>query len=388
MTQQTARPLVAPTPHPSRAEALVRSWRQRNSPRLRLALLAGLGILTGVVAGLAPGRGAPVLAAAWTLALCPFAELLAVRTGAVDWPDRRSALGRPAARLGAIAWFGGILGASWALPGSILPGPVLAAVGAGLLVLAVIHELAPVSEGWRFAALVCIVAILVQSDPARVDGFAHGPIPSPWDAVVASAWIVTVAWSFRRLAAMEGLVPALAGVTSTGLGLLAFGSGDAAAGWLGLTIGASSCAFLAAQLRAAGPVGILLGRTGGLLAGLLLGAWGAGIEGVSGHPSRAPTPALLVLALPVAIAAWSGLRPADAGELPAAIETLLRSRSRAVILLALLAAWTMLGAVPVPMRGPAGLLWPLVPLAVALAVLHLLAGARSAVDRRHRRERG
>lgn len=230
-----------------------------------------------------------VASLAATLAMTPLARRIAVRVGAVDYPNARRINKTPIPRMGGIAIFCGIVAAfvvqylgttylGW--PVVLVPSPRLE-VNYWLLVLAFLvifatgllddrYSLKPLQKlaGQVFAAVLAVVGGLVIGDISNPLG---GPFVSlGWLAYpVTVIYLVAYTNIINLIDGLDGLaagISALASLTMFVLSVLA-GRLDAAA--LAIAVVGSSLGFLRYNFH---PASIFMGDSGALTLGFALGA--------------------------------------------------------------------------------------------------------------------
>lgn len=287
--------LEAPTPHPARDAALLRDWCERYSQGRRLLLLAGfagVGILLvdPVRSALreVPGRWSHILLVSWLLAVCmtPLAEFLALKIGAVDWPDRRRVHNRPTPRMGGVAVFTAMI---TALAVNGIPDPqtsMLLLCGAGLFALGIADDVVGVSARLRLLAQVALSLLLVAN------GVTLRVLPvEPWWGIAGNAlltvfWMVGITNAFNFFDGMDGLASGLAILKAALLGVIAFLTAQTQLGWVSVAMVGALIGFLPYNFRKDRPAEIFLGDSGSTVLGFLLAGLAVHGEWAVGHPLK------------------------------------------------------------------------------------------------------
>jgi UDP-GlcNAc:undecaprenyl-phosphate GlcNAc-1-phosphate transferase len=283
----------APTPHPARDAALVRDWFQRYTMPRRMLLLAGFActavLLVDPLRYLIRehvGRWFHVFLVAGTISisLAPLAEFLALRIGAVDWPDRRRVHHRPTPRLGGIAVFAAIV-TSLSVNG--IPDPsitLLLLCGGALFAIGCADDIIGVSAKVRLLAQVLLALILVLGG-VILEVF---PILTWWgqigNGLLTILWIVGLTNAFNFFDGMDGLASGLAMLIAGFLGAIAFLTGQAHLGWVSVAILAATLGFMPYNFRRKEPARLFLGDGGSTVLGFLLAGLAIHGEWAVGHP--------------------------------------------------------------------------------------------------------
>lgn len=348
----------------------------------------------------------------------PASIWLAHRLGAVDEPGGRRVNTRPLPRLGGLALYAGLLGAfavAWMLPtfrpvfrttsdpiAFVLAATVVVAVGviddmrgltasaklagqvvaAGVLVLFGVllrfvyipGELGTVSLNANLAALLTIAGVVVMINAVNLvdglDGLAAGVVVIAAVALLVHVLLTDQALRIGDIPSPELLLAAVIG---------------------------SCLAFLLFNFH---PAKVIMGDTGAMLLGLLLGA--AGVSAVGGTPAPGPgardfaalsIPVLvpaLVMAVPLVDTCWAILRRLRTGRalfspdkkhLHHRLLELGHSQRRAAVIVYLWSALAATAAISVGLV-PLGVVIGLLATGAALAIVVTLAGRRDP-RRRH-----
>lgn len=346
---------------------------------------------------------------------------LARRLGAVDQPGGRRVNTRPLPRLGGLALYAGLLGAfgvAWMLPtfrpvfrttsdpiAFVLAATVIVAVG-------VIDDMRGLTASAKLAGQVVAAGVLVlfgvllrfvyiPGDLGTVSLNANLAALLTIGGVVVMINAVNLVDGLDGLAAGVVLIAALALQVHVRLTDQALRFGDIPSPELLLAAVIGSCAaFLLFNFH---PAKVIMGDTGAMLLGLLLGA--AGVSAVGGTPAPGPgardfaalsIPVLvpaLVMAVPLVDTGWAILRRLRTGRalfspdkkhLHHRLLELGHSQRRAAFIVYLWSALAATAAISVGLA-PLGVVIGLLATGAALALAVTLAGRR---DPRRRRAAG
>ncbi|MBV9946257.1 MAG: hypothetical protein JOZ69_05365 [Myxococcales bacterium] len=234
---------------------------------------------------LAIAAGAAVAAAITTRVHIAVARATGLLAPADPWHDR------PVAQSGGVALWVVLAGAA-AFLGLLrdeVVGPVLAA-GLALAVLGFIDDRRPLQPNAKLIVQLAVSVALVMSVPHG----AAARLPLGLAAPVAFVWLVGQSNAINLLDNMDGMCPALLGVTAAGVTvvLAKCGSTDMAA--LEAAVAGACFGFLVWNRR---PARVFLGDTGSLSLGVVVafGAMYGSWIGPGSALSRAPIPVLLVV---------------------------------------------------------------------------------------------
>lgn len=293
----------APGPHSARVPALIRDWKLRYPPARRLLLAAGLValclLLTDPVRAFLrsfPGRWMPVLLVSSLFSLCltPYVELLGLKAGAVDWPDRRKIHNRPTPRLGGGAIFIGLISAFAANGIWDVQIARLMTCASLLFLLGVAEDIRGVPARGRLAVQVILSAALIHAGLA-LHLFPRETLPGEM-----ANWVLTILWmtgitnAFNFFDGMDGLASGLAILMAGFLGAIAFFTEQPQLGWVSTAILGACVGFLPYNFKRKAPAEIFLGDSGSTVLGFILAGLAVHGEWAVGHPLLNLAPPLLI----------------------------------------------------------------------------------------------
>jgi UDP-GlcNAc:undecaprenyl-phosphate GlcNAc-1-phosphate transferase len=249
--------------------------------------------------------------------LTPLVRFLANRTGLLDEPAERKVHDVAIPRLGgiaiAVAFYLGLAAALIVEPpgaDSLRTAGQLVAVllGAALIVcVGIVDDLFGMRARAKLSAQIVVATIVVLL------GLSIDHLDGPWGRIDLGAWSIplTVAWFVAVMNAIN-LIDGLDGLAS-GVALIGMG-----AFYLVATAGGATPPMATVLAAAAGgvigflpynlfPASIMMGDTGSILLGFLLGAAGVAVT-QAGTPGAAPWAPVLALAVPIVDMAWAIIR--------------------------------------------------------------------------------
>lgn len=225
------------------------------------------------------------LVPAWLVALfavvllTPFVRLLAIRVGALDFPDARKVHRRPTPRLGGLAVLGGVtagVGLYVWLSGIRLS-PVLLATSAGAYGVALIGMIDDIRglRPWVKLALECLAALLPVSFGLQIEFLSL-----PFDGLVALnlkyimiaitvLWIVGVTNAVNLSDGLDGLAAGLSLVSALVITVYSHAQAILSVAVVSSVVAAACLGFLVFNVH---PARIFLGDSGSLMLGYILGA--------------------------------------------------------------------------------------------------------------------
>jgi len=373
-----------------------------------LVLSLGVVLLAAIVVGpLASamresvGPWLAVLAVATLTSACLVtpSAMLAVRVGALDVPDRRKVHDRPTPRLGGLAVFGGIV-VALALHGAPERSTTLLLVAsAGLLVVGMFDDFGGVSARVRLVAQV-VASLVVLQGGVVLTVFPHEELSGTVaNAVLTVLWLVGITNAFNFFDGMDGLAAGLGIVMAGFLGTIAFRTGQEHLGWVSAAVAGGCLGFLPFNFRGTRPARVFMGECGSTVLGFLLAGLAVHGEWAVGHPLINLSAPLLIFGVLIfdmihttvsriargevrSVRGWLEYTGRD--HLHHRFESLLRSKTRAVLLVHVLAVTLGLSALlirGVSLEGSVLLL--LLQCGAILLVVTILEHAGNRRERRH-----
>lgn len=233
-----------------------------------------------------PGRWSYLLLFSFLVSviLTPLSKVLGVRTGAVDWPDRRKSHEHPTPRLGGVAVFAGIIGALW-MNGLWEPKIARILTCAGLLFcLEVAEDMVGIPAPLRLLGQVAVALYLVQAGVV-LNLVAVETLPwSIFNACITVLWLVGITNAFNFFDGLDGLASGLAIIISVFLGTIAFHTGQAGVGWVSVSVLGAALGFLPYNFKPRSPAEVFLGDGGSTVLGFILAGVAVHGEWSVGHP--------------------------------------------------------------------------------------------------------
>jgi UDP-GlcNAc:undecaprenyl-phosphate GlcNAc-1-phosphate transferase len=303
MHESRMTPIRPISPGKQSGPQLMRSWPAGLSFTRAFFLLVGLGILflislDPLCGGLRAwaGRWFHVWSIAVLVALVatPLTEWLALRTGAVDRPDRRKIHDRPTPRLGGVAIFAGLMAALVA--NNIWePDVVRILFCAGVLfALGVAEDIRGVSARVRLLVQAGLAVFLVVSGITLKLLPQSLPLSGPINGIITVIWIVGITNAFNFFDGMDGLAAGLAILMSGFLGTIAFLTHQPHLGWVSVAVLGGALGFLPYNFKPGRPAEVFMGDGGSTVLGFILACLAVhGVWAVS-HPLVNLSPPLLI----------------------------------------------------------------------------------------------
>lgn len=227
----------------------------------------------------------PHLIPSWVVALVtvvlltPPVRLLAIRLGALDFPNGRKVHTHPTPRLGGMAVLGGIttgVGLYVWLTGIRLS-PVLVATSAGAVGVALIGVVDDIRglRPWVKLSLECLAALLPVSFGLQIEFLSlpfDGLIPLKLEFImipVTILWIVGVTNGVNLSDGLDGLATGLSLVSALVIAVYSHAQGIVSVTVVSSVVAAAALGFLVFNVH---PARIFLGDSGSLMLGYILGS--------------------------------------------------------------------------------------------------------------------
>jgi UDP-GlcNAc:undecaprenyl-phosphate/decaprenyl-phosphate GlcNAc-1-phosphate transferase len=320
-----------------------------------------------------------VLAAAVTYVAVWPVIALARRTEFYDQPASHKQHVSPTPHLGGVAVMAGFTAAALAFGHATDRLWVILACAGGLLVLGTIDDRFPVAPSWR---VVAEVGAAVALSSAGLGWTVFGP--EILNLLLTIVWVVGLCNAFNLMDNLDGATGSVAGVSATGIGVVALTQGEPALAALAFALAGACVGFLGHNL--ARPARIFLGDGGSLPIGFLVATTamvvcdGHGL-GVSAVPYAALLAGLAIFdtALVVVSRRRAGIPLVTAGRdhVTHRIFARLGSERRVAAVLVLVQAWLSLGALLGAHEGRAALsLVALVALTCGMVAVGVLDSVR------------
>lgn len=225
--------------------------------------------------------------------LVPAAEKLALKVGAVDWPNDRKVHDKPMPRLGGLSIFAAFMAVVIVTFG--LKPPVLGIVlGATVIFLVgVVDDIVQLSAWTKLFAQIAAALIAVYF------GVQVQVMTNPFDGVIqlgklgvplSVLWIIGITNAINLIDGLDGLAAGVSGIAAITVGIVAFRGDQPAVGIIAFILAAAVAGFLPRNFH---PARTFMGDSGALFLGFVLAC--LSISGL------AKSAALISLFVPVVI---------------------------------------------------------------------------------------